>query len=107
MSSPLGESDILVVGAGAKAAALSAKVHTINTLGLAEISMTVIEKTEPAASWLGRNGMTSGEEPLAIPPVKDVGFPFQSSRQFGSLGDAIDGDLLPVARGIFAIERPE
>src|SRR3954453_16688030 len=107
MSSPQFESDILVVGAGAKAAALAAKVHTINTLGLAEISMTVIEKTEPAASWLGRNGMTSGEEPLAIPPVKDVGFPYQSSRQFGSLGDAIDGELLPLTWQRFAMERHE
>src|SRR4051812_43244693 len=107
MSSSEFESDILVVGAGAKAAALAAKVHTINTLGLAEISMTVIEKTEPAASWLGRNGMTSGEEPLAIPPVKDVGFPYQSSRQFGSLGDAIDGELLPLTWQRFAMERHE
>ena len=46
--------------------------------------MTIVEKTEPAASWLGRNGMTSGEEPLAIPPIKDVGFPYRSSRQFGA-----------------------
>jgi mycobactin lysine-N-oxygenase len=107
VSSPRGESDILVVGAGAKAAALAAKVHTINVLGLAEISMTVIEKTEPAASWLGRNGMTSGEEPLAIPPVKDVGFPYQSSRQFGKLGDAIDGELLPLTWQRFAMERHE
>jgi mycobactin lysine-N-oxygenase len=101
------ESDILIVGAGAKAAALAAKVHTINTLGLAEISMTVIEKTEPAASWLGRNGMTSGEEPLAIPPIKDVGFPYQSSRQFGELGDRIDAELLPFTWQRFAMERHE
>ena len=51
---------------------------SINSLGLAQISMTVIEGTEPAASWLGRNGMTSGEEPLAVTPIKDVGFPYQS-----------------------------
>ncbi|HEX5592582.1 MAG TPA: SidA/IucD/PvdA family monooxygenase [Solirubrobacterales bacterium] len=101
------DSDILIVGAGAKAAALAAKVHTINTLGLAEISMTVIEKTEPAASWLGRNGMTSGEEPLAIPPIKDVGFPYQSSRQFGELGDRIDAALLPLTWQHFAMERHE
>src|SRR3954471_226654 len=107
MSSSEFESDILVVGAGAKAAALAAKVHTINVLGLAEISMTVIEKTEPAASWLGRNGMTSGEEPLGIPPVKDVGSPSQTSRQFGSLGDAIDGELLPLTWQRFAMERHE
>jgi mycobactin lysine-N-oxygenase len=107
MSSTQVENDILIVGAGAKAAALAAKVHTINTLGLAEISMTVIEKTEPAASWLGRNGMTSGEEPLAIPPIKDVGFPYQSSRQFGELGDRIDAELLPFTWQRFAMERHE
>ena len=103
----MSDSDILVVGAGAKAAALAAKIHTINTLGLAEISMTVIEKTEPAASWLGRNGMTSGEEPLAIPPIKDVGFPYQSSRQFGEVGDEIDAALLPFTWQRFAMERHE
>jgi len=103
----MSESDILIVGAGAKAAALAAKVHVVNTLGLAEVSMTVIEKTEPAASWLGRNGMTSGEEPLAIPPIKDVGFPYQSSRQFGSLGDEVDAALLPFTWQRFAMERHE
>jgi mycobactin lysine-N-oxygenase len=101
------DSDILVVGAGAKAAALAAKIHVINTLGLGEISMTVIEKTEPAASWLGRNGMTSGEEPLAIPPIKDIGFPYQSSRQFGAVGDEIDAGLLPFTWQRFAMERHE
>lgn len=103
----MSDSDILIVGAGAKAAAIAAKVHTINTLGLGEISMTVIEKTEPAASWLGRNGMTSGEEPLAIPPIKDVGFPYQSSRQFGEVGDEIDAALLPFTWQRFAMERHE
>jgi mycobactin lysine-N-oxygenase len=103
----MSDSDILIVGAGAKAAALGAKVHTINTLGLAEISMTVVEKTEPAASWLGRNGMTSGEEPLAIPPIKDIGFPYQSSRQFGEVGDQIDAALLPFTWQRFAMERHE
>src|SRR5690242_10971827 len=103
----MSESDILIVGAGAKAAAIAAKVHAINTLGLGEISMTVIEKTEPAASWLGRNGMTSGEEPLAIPPIKDIGFPYQSSLQFGGVGDEIDAALLPLSWQRFAMERHE
>jgi mycobactin lysine-N-oxygenase len=107
VSSAQCENDLLIDGAGAKAAALAAKVHTINTLGLAEISMTVIEKTEPAASWLGRNGMTSGEEPLAIPPIKDVGFPYQSSRQFGEVGDEIDAALLPFTWQRYAMERHE
>jgi mycobactin lysine-N-oxygenase len=102
-----GESDLLIVGAGAKAAAIAAKVDAINRLGLAEISLTIVEKTEPAASWLGRNGMTSGEEPLAIPPIKDVGFPYQSRRQFGELGDEIDAALLPLTWQRFAMERHE
>ncbi|HET8815011.1 MAG TPA: SidA/IucD/PvdA family monooxygenase [Solirubrobacterales bacterium] len=103
----MSDSDILIVGAGAKAAAIGAKVHTINSLGLGEISMTVIEKTEPAASWKGRNGMTSGEEPLAIPPIKDIGFPYQSSRQFGEVGDEIDAALLPFSWQRYAMERHE
>jgi mycobactin lysine-N-oxygenase len=101
------EADLLIVGAGAKAAAIAAKVHAVNELGLGPLSVTVVEKTEPAASWLGRNGMTSGEEPLAIPPIKDVGFPYRSYRQFGELGDAIDAALLPFTWQRHAIERQE
>lgn len=99
--------DLLIVGAGAKAAALASKVHVLNRLGLGPISMTIVEKTEPAASWLGRNGMTSGEEPLAIPPIKDVGFPYQSFKQFGEAGEAIDAGLLPFSWQRFAMERRE
>jgi len=84
------EPDLLVVGAGAKAAGIATKVHALNTLGLGPISMTVVEGTEVAASWKGLNGMTSGEEPLAVTPIKDVGFPYQSFREFGEAGEAID-----------------
>jgi mycobactin lysine-N-oxygenase len=89
------EADLIVVGAGAKATAIAAKVHVLNSLGLGPIALTIVEATEPAASWSGRNGMTSGEEPLAIPPIKDVGFPYQSHQSFGELdGDAIDHAML-------------
>lgn len=84
------EPDLLVVGAGAKAAGIAVKVHAMNTLGLGPISMTIVEGTEVAASWKGLNGMTSGEEPLAVTPIKDVGFPYQSFREFGEAGEAID-----------------
>jgi mycobactin lysine-N-oxygenase len=85
-----GEVDLIVVGAGAKAAAIATKVHALNSLGLGPIALTIVEATEPAASWSGRNGMTSGEEPLAIPPIKDVGYPYQSFQAFGEAGDAVD-----------------
>ena len=87
------EYDLIVVGAGAKAAGIATKVHIANSLGLARISMLVIEGTEVAASWKGRNGMTSGEEPLAVTPIKDIGFPYQSHIEFGEAGEAIDAAL--------------
>jgi mycobactin lysine-N-oxygenase len=82
--------DLLVVGAGAKAAGIAAKAHAVNSLGLGSISLTIVEGTEVAASWLGRNGMTSGEEPLAVTPIKDIGFPYRSFDVFGEDGEAID-----------------
>ena len=88
------DSDLLVVGAGAKAAAIATKVHVLNTLGLTNLSMRIIEATEPAASWLGRNGMTSGDEPLAVAPVKDVGFPYNSHQVFGAAGEEIDRAMM-------------
>lgn len=88
-----GAYDLIVVGAGAKAAGIATKVHIANSLGLARISLLVIEGTEVAASWKGRNGMTSGEEPLAVTPIKDIGFPYQSHIEFGETGEAIDAAL--------------
>jgi mycobactin lysine-N-oxygenase len=88
------ESDLLIVGAGAKATAIAAKVHFINQLGLGPISVTIVEGTEPAASWLGRNGMTSGEEPLAVTPIKDIGFPYRSFKEFGEVGEALDAAVM-------------
>jgi mycobactin lysine-N-oxygenase len=88
------EPDLLVVGAGAKAAGIATKVHAFNTLGLGPIALTIVEGTEVAASWKGRNGMTSGEEPLAVTPIKDVGFPYQSFREFGEAGEAIDDQAM-------------
>jgi outer membrane protein assembly factor BamB len=100
-------SDLLIVGAGAKAAAIAAKVDALNRLGHAQLTVTIVEKTEPAASWLGLNGMTSGEEPLAVPPIKDIGFPYRSSRQFPEVGDELDAALLPLSWQRHSIERGE
>ncbi len=99
------ESDLLVVGAGAKAAGLATKVHALNLLGLGPISMRIVEGTEVAASWKGRNGMTSGEEPLAVTPIKDVGFPYQSFREFGEAGEAIDERVMQFSWQRYMVAR--
>jgi mycobactin lysine-N-oxygenase len=97
--------DLLVVGAGAKAAAVAAKVDAINRLGLGPISMTIVEGVEPAASWKGLNGMTSGDEPLAVTPIKDVGFPYESAKAFGDLGPAIDRAVMELSWQQYLVGR--
>jgi mycobactin lysine-N-oxygenase len=99
------EADLLIVGAGAKAAAIATKVHVLNSLGLGPLRLTIVEATEPAASWSGRNGMTSGEEPLAITPIKDVGFPYESFQTFGAAGDEVDRAIMAFSWQQYLIER--
>ncbi len=104
-SAGAGRSDLLIVGAGAKAAAIATKVHVANRLGLGPISLKIVEGTERAASWLGRNGMTSGEEPLAVTPIKDIGFPYQSHREFGEAGEALDAATMSFSWQQYLIGR--
>jgi mycobactin lysine-N-oxygenase len=99
------DADLIAVGAGAKAAALAAKVHALNTLGAGPITLTIVEANEPAASWSGRNGMTSGEEPLAITPIKDVGFPYQSYEAFGEVGEEVDRAVMPFSWQRYLIDK--
>ena len=101
----MSETDLLIVGAGAKAAAIATKVHVANELGLGPISLKIVEGSERAASWLGRNGMTSGEEPLAVTPIKDIGFPYQSHREFGEAGEALDAGALGLSWQQYLIGR--
>lgn len=100
-----GAADLLVVGAGAKAAAVAAKVDAINRLGFGPISVTIVEGVEPAASWKGLNGMTSGDEPLAVTPIKDVGFPYESAKAFGDLGPAVDRTVMELSWQQYLVER--
>ncbi len=99
------ETDLLVVGAGAKAAGIATKVHVLNNLGLGPVSLKIVEGTERAASWLGLNGMTSGEEPLAVTPIKDIGFPYQSHYEFGEAGEAIDAAAMAFSWQQYMISR--
>lgn len=101
------DADLIVVGAGAKAAAIATKIHAINSLGLGPLTVTIVEAVERAASWTGRNGMTSGEEPLAITPIKDVGFPYESAQTFGEVGAAIDRLVLAFSWQQYLMDKRE
>ncbi|HTD10202.1 MAG TPA: SidA/IucD/PvdA family monooxygenase [Solirubrobacteraceae bacterium] len=80
------ETDLLVLGAGAKGTAIAMKVHVLNSLGLGPIRLTVVEATGPASAWRDGEGVTSSREILGLSPTKDVGFPYQAGRAFGDAG---------------------
>ncbi len=86
--------DVVVLGAGPKAAAIASKAHVLHELGYSPLRITVLEQREVAASWTGRNGFTSGFERLGTRPEKDVGFPYQSARHWGPRGRDIDRRMM-------------
>ncbi len=104
-SSPLADTDLLVIGAGAKGTAIAMKAHVLNSLGVASIAVTVVEASGPAAAWMDGDGVTSSREVLAIPPTKDVGFPYQSACAFGAAGEAVDRAALEFSWQRHLVER--
>ncbi|MES2351243.1 MAG: hypothetical protein V4641_27025 [Pseudomonadota bacterium] len=74
---------IAVVGGGAKAAALAAKAFALRKANVANIHITVFEKTEIGAHWTGKNGYTDGEQRLCTPAERDLGYPYFSNYHTG------------------------
>jgi mycobactin lysine-N-oxygenase len=84
--------NIIVLGAGAKAAALTAKAAVLRDLGHPVPEILVVEPTEVGSAWTGAGGMTSGDLTLGTPPEKDVGFPYMSAQSWGDAG-AVDAEM--------------
>ena len=84
------ETDLLILGAGAKGAAIAMKAHVLNSLGLGPISLTVVEAVGPAAAWRDGEGVTSSREILGLGPCKDIGFPYQGARPGHNLESNVD-----------------
>lgn len=97
--------DLLVVGAGAKGTAIAMKVHVLNSLGLGPIRMTLVEATGPAAAWVDGNGITTSREVLAVTPSKDVGYPYQSACAFGPPGADVDVASMAFSWHRYLIEK--
>ena len=74
---------VIIVGAGAKAAAIVARAAVMtelkNELGIPGApEIVVIEKDRPGAAWVHTSGYTDGDVVLCTPPEMDVGFPYLS-----------------------------
>jgi mycobactin lysine-N-oxygenase len=68
---------LAVVGGGAKAAALAAKLEALEATGQTTgLKLTIIEKKHIGANWDGSQGLTSGLQRLVTEPERDVGFPY-------------------------------
>lgn len=92
--SQVSDHDLVMIGAGAKAAAIAAKVHVLNELGLASLNILIIEHHEPGAMWTGKFGFTAGSESLGTRPEKDIGFPYESSDLFDQDGERVDAAMM-------------
>jgi len=99
------DTDLLVVGAGAKGTAIAMKASVLNSLGAGPVRMTLVEATGPAAAWMDGNGVSTSREVLAISPTKDVGFPYESACSFGELGGAIDAAALSFSWQRYLVEK--
>src|SRR5512132_4191337 len=78
---------LAVVGAGPKGIAIAAKVRALTAVGLDAPHVVLVDRSEVAGNWSGRQGYTSGLLPLGTPPEKDVGFPYPAS--WGSASSAV------------------
>lgn len=70
---------LAVLGAGPKGIAIAAKARALATAGLNAPRVVLVDRGPVAGNWTGRQGYTSGLQPLGTPPEKDVGFPYASS----------------------------
>jgi len=79
MTRPKQRREIAVIGGGAKAAALAAKASALRqTSESDDIHVTIFEKQEIGAHWIGKWGYTDGVQRLCTPAERDVGFPYAS-----------------------------
>jgi len=86
-STTLAEVHLAVIGGGAKAAALAAKADVLRQAQLADVRLTVFERSEVGANWTGKSGYTDGVQRLCTPAERDVGFPYRSG--FGKEVDSL------------------
>jgi mycobactin lysine-N-oxygenase len=70
---------LAVLGAGAKAVAVAAKVAVLREMGIDTPDVVAVERIGVAANWQASGGWTDGAQRLGTIPEKDVGFPYRSS----------------------------
>ena len=84
---------IAIIGAGAKAAAIVARVATLRSMGFHVPDIVVFESEHIGSAWSGDNLFSSGFLTLCTPGEKDVGFPYDENALRGNLKVSISSTL--------------
>jgi mycobactin lysine-N-oxygenase len=81
---------IAVIGAGAKAAAIAAKIDVLARHSRYPVpGITIYERSAVGAAWVGGNGYTDGLQPLCTLGERDLGFPYNRA----TYGSAVAEEL--------------
>jgi mycobactin lysine-N-oxygenase len=72
-------STLAILGAGAKAVAVAAKVAVVREMGVEVPDLVAVERIGVGANWQASGGWTDGAHRLGTSPEKDVGFPYRSA----------------------------
>jgi mycobactin lysine-N-oxygenase len=91
---------LLILGAGPKAVAISAKAYMLRELGVDAPEVLVVEKSVVGANWCGDYEYTDGSRVLATSPEKDLGYPYRSGFLFGLMGPAVASKMLSDLPGL-------
>lgn len=91
---------LAVIGGGPKAVALAIKAKILQELGIADVSVVIVERRAIGAHWTGTAGFTNGQQQLGTPPEKDVGFPYESL-----YGIAVDRSLLSYSWQMYRVSQ--
>jgi len=80
MATTLSSDNFIIIGAGPKALAVVTKAYLLSHFfGHKMPHFHIIEKSEVAANWTGKNGYTNGNLKLGTSPEKDLGYPYRSA----------------------------
>ncbi|SDP97780.1 SidA/IucD/PvdA family monooxygenase [Lentzea jiangxiensis] len=70
---------LIVVGAGPKGLAIAAKAQVLRSVCADVPEVLLVDHQGIAENWTGRFGYTDGRQQLATSPMKDIGFPYNST----------------------------
>jgi mycobactin lysine-N-oxygenase len=94
---------LIVVGAGPKGIAVTAKARALAAVGYDVPRVVLVDRVGVATSWSGEHGFTNGRPSLGTPPEKDIGFPYADS--WGARSGAVSAAMARFSWQRYLIDR--